>query len=88
LDWWIDLVGSLEEPSAYFELANTSDATDKPDAVKRNLNNWKNGALPHTTKIDEYFSDQLEFKYNNVFLVDDSADNEAQFGHLLDPGVA
>lgn len=79
LNWWLDLTGGIEPVRQ--SLATNAKHEDAPDSIVRNLNKWKEGALPQLKKIEEYFSDDTTFEYKNAIDLRVSDDTDVRWGH-------
>lgn len=83
LDWWLVLIGGIEQVRK--SIPENSDNADTPDSIVRNINNWRDGSIPHIETIEKYFNDDIDFKYKNTL---DISLNESEGATAKDFKVA
>ena len=78
LNWFMDLVGRPLEQVAD-DISRSSSDNDLGESFLRSFNNWRSGrSTPEISKIEQYFNDGIEIRFDNVFELREGVDALAQ----------
>lgn len=79
LNWFMDLVGRPLEQVAD-DISRSSSDNDLGESFLRSFNNWRSGrSTPEINKIEQYFNDGVEIRFDNVFELRTGVDALAQY---------
>lgn len=79
LNWFMDLVGRPLEQIAD-DVSRSSSDNDLGESFLRSFNNWRSGrSTPEISKIEQYFNDGVEIRFDNVFELRAGVDVLAQY---------
>lgn len=79
LNWFMDLVGRPLEQVAD-DISRSSSDNDLGESFLRSFNNWRSGrSTPEISKIEQYFNDGVEIRFDNVFELRTGVDALAQY---------
>lgn len=79
LNWFMDLVGRPLEQVAD-DISRSSSDNDLGESFLRSFNNWRSGrSTPEISKIEQYFNDGVEIRFDNVFELRAGVDALAQY---------
>ncbi|NMM38576.1 MAG: ankyrin repeat domain-containing protein [Glaciimonas sp.] len=82
IDWLIDLLGT-SIGQAKDGLGNKKNANGYQDSIEKSLGNWKNGLIPRTNSLRDYFPEGATLDFKGVFEVEDSLANDVKFTAAL-----
>lgn len=82
VDWLVDLLGT-SIGQAKDGLGNKKNANGYQDSIEKSLGNWKNGLIPRTKSLRDYFPDDATLDFKGIFEVEASLADDVKFTAAL-----